>query len=115
MKHKQRIETTAISSESARHGITMIPIFQVLIFSSSLNLHIISSLKFLQINGMARKLFIQCVCGEIIKKGKKMPQKLFYFRNSVFKGLAAQIFTCLKLTGEIRFKVKDTKMVPWFL
>lgn len=93
----------------------MIPIFQVLIFSSLLNLHIISSLKHLQINGMTRKLFILCVCGEILKKGKELPQKLFYFRNSVCKGLVAQIFTYLKLTGEIRFEVKDTEMVLWFL
>jgi len=41
----------------------MVLIFQVLIFDSLLNPHIISSLKYLQINGMARNLFIWCVYG----------------------------------------------------
>lgn len=93
----------------------MVLIFQVLIFSSLLNVHIISSLKYLQINGMARKLFILCLCGEIVKESKEWPQNLFCFRNSLSKGLGAQILTYPEFTGEMRIKVKDTEMVLWFL
>lgn len=93
----------------------MVLIFQALFFSSLLKLHIISSLKYLQINGMTRKLFIWGVCGEIVKKGKEWPQKLCYLKNSLSTGMLAQIFTFPKLTGEIRIKVKDIEMVLWFL